>query len=231
MEEFRAAKVPPEMVPVFKKAEELISDFFTKVVYYPDKGRIEIDEERYMWVRASSLAQSFRGILEEVYGDRGTDQILYKFGKAVGQQEAREFHKKFDVQSPLEKLSAGPVYFSYSGWAFVDILPASAPSPDENYLLVYHHPSSFEAEFMSSGKKANRAICHINAGYSAGWCQESFSVPLEAREITCEAKGDQNCTFIMSHRNTMVRRLEMLEDLLSRGKKVEELRPEDLMVQ
>ena len=231
MAEFKAAKVPPEMVPVFLKSENTINEFFKKVVYQPEKGRIDIDGDRYMWVRATSLAVSFRNTLEEVYGDKGTDQIMYKFGKAVGIQEAKEFHKKFGITDPLEKLSAGPVYFSYSGWAFVDILPASAPSPDENYLLVYHHPGSFEAEpFLKKGEKSNRNICHINAGYSAGWCGESFGIPLEAREITCKAKGDDKCTFIMCHRSTMLRRLEILQDLLSKGKKVEELTTADLAI-
>jgi len=184
-----------------------------------------------MLVRATSLAVSFRHTLEDVYGDKGTDQIMYKFGKAVGLQEDKEFHKKFGLKDPLEKLSAGPVYFSYSGWAFVDILPASAPSPDENYLLVYHHPGSFEAEpFLKKGEKSSRNICHINAGYSAGWCEESFGIPLEAREITCRAKGDDKCTFIMCHRSTMLRRLEILQDLLSKGKKVEELTPGDIAI-
>lgn len=229
MAEFKAAKVPPDMVPVFTKAEGIIGQYFTKVHNYPEKGRIEIDGDRYMWVRATSLAVSFRRTLEEVYGEKGTDQIIYQFGKAVGIQEAKEFHKKFGITDPLEKLSAGPVYFSYSGWAFVDILPASAPSPDEKYLLVYHHPESFEAEpFLMKGQKSNRNICQINAGYSAGWCGESFGLPLEAREITCKAKGDDKCTFIMCHRSTMVRRLEILQDLLSKGKKVEELNPQDL---
>lgn len=219
------------MAPVFMKAEEIISKFFTKVEYYPEKGRIEIDNDRYMWVRASSLAVSFRNTIEDVYGEKGTDQIIYKFGKAVGVQEAKEFHKKFAIKDPMEKLSAGPVYFSYSGWAFVEVLPASAPSTDENYLLVYHHPESFEAEpFLKKGEKSNRNICHINAGYSAGWCEEAFGIPLEAREITCKAKGDEKCTFIMCHRSTMVRRLEVLHDLLAKGKKVEELKPEDLAV-
>lgn len=231
MTEFKAANVPPDMVPVFRKSEIIINDFFKKQVQMPEKGRIEIDSDRYMLVRASSLAVSFRETLEEVYGERGTDQIMYKFGKAVGIQEAKEFHKKFGITDPLEKLSAGPVYFSYSGWAFVDVLPASAPSPDENYLLVYHHPESFEAEpFVKKGTKSNRNICHINAGYSAGWCGESFGVQLDAREITCKAKGDDKCTFIMCHRNKMVSRLELLQELLSKGKKVEELTPSDLVV-
>lgn len=231
MVEFKAAKVPPEMAPVFMKADNTISQFFTKVSNYPEKGRIEIDGDRYMWVRASSLAVSFRKTIEDLYGEKGADQILYKFGKAVGVQEAKEFHKKFQIKDPMEKLSSGPVYFSYSGWAFVDILPASAPSPDENYLLVYHHPESFEAEpFLKKGEKSNRNICQINAGYSAGWCGEAFGVPLEAREITCKAKGDDKCTFIMCHRSAIVRRLEILQELLSKGKKVEELSPGDLAI-
>jgi PAS domain S-box-containing protein len=38
----------------------------------------------------------------------------------------------------------------------------------------------------------------MNAGYSSGWCEESFGIPLTAVEITCKAKGDKNCTFIMA---------------------------------
>ncbi len=231
MTEFKAAKVPSEMEDVFKKAEDTISDFFEKVTPHPEKGRIEIDDERYMWVRANSLALSFRNILEDVYGEKGTDQILYRFGKAVGHREAKEYHEKFGITNPMEKLSAGPVYFSYSGWAFVNILPASAPSADKTYLLVYHHPRSFEAEALKKeGETANRPICHINAGYSAGWCGESFGISLEAREITCEAKGDERCTFLMSHKTTIMKRLETLEELLSNGKKIEEIGPDDLAV-
>ncbi len=231
MAEFKAAKVPPELVPIFMKSEEMVSNFFNKIEPHPEKGRIEVGGERYMWVKATSLAISFRNTLEEVYGEKGTDQIIYKFGKAVGIQEAKEFHKKFGLKDPLERLAAGPVYFSYSGWAFVDILPASTPSPDENCVVVYHHPESFEAEpYVKKGEKANRNICHINAGYSAGWVEESFGLPLEAREITCKAKGDDKCTFILCHRNTIVKRLEIMQELLSKGKKVEDLKPEDLAI-
>lgn len=72
------------MVPVFLKSENTINEFFKKVIHQPEKGRIDIDGNRYMWVRATSLAVSFRHTLEEVYGDKGADQIMYKFGKAVG---------------------------------------------------------------------------------------------------------------------------------------------------
>jgi hypothetical protein len=39
----------------------------------------------------------------------------------------------------------------------------------------------------------------MNAGYSSGWCEESFDVPLVSAEIMCRAKGDEHCRFIMAH--------------------------------
>ncbi|MBU6996542.1 MAG: hypothetical protein HXS41_15365 [Theionarchaea archaeon] len=79
-------------------------------------------------------------------------------------------------------------------------------------------------------RESNRPICHINAGYSVGWCGESFGVPLEAREITCRAQGDEKCTFLMSHRSTILQRLQTLQMLLSKGRHVEDVKPEDLSV-
>ncbi|MBL4624810.1 MAG: hypothetical protein JKY42_06685, partial [Flavobacteriales bacterium] len=117
----------------------------------------------------------------------------------LGLEDAKQFHKKMGVTEPIEKLSAGPVHFAYSGWAFVDILPESNPSPDDNYFLKYHHPYSFEADsWMKSGVKSDHPVCIMNAAYSSGWCEESFGISLTAVEITCKAKGDENCTFIMA---------------------------------
>ncbi len=103
------------------------------------------------------------------------------------------FHERLGLTDPAMKLAAGPVYSAHVGWAFVDIFPESVPSPDENYFLIYAHPFSFEAGIQSEG-----SVCYMNAGYSAGWCEISFGVELGAREITCRAKGDDRCIFIMS---------------------------------
>jgi predicted hydrocarbon binding protein len=125
--------------------------------------------------------------------------FLFDIGHVLGMEDAKRFHKKMNLQNPIEKLSAGPVHFAYSGWAFVDISPESNPSPDENFFLKYNHPYSFEADsWMKSGKLSKFPVCTMNAAYSSGWCQESFGIPLTAVEITCKAKGDENCTFIMA---------------------------------
>jgi two-component sensor histidine kinase len=107
-----------------------------------------------------------------------------------------------NLSDPIQKLSTGPVHFAYTGWANVEILAGSNPSPDQNFLLKYHHHNSFEAQ---SWKRANRKsiepVCIMNCGYSAGWAEESFGIPLTAVEITCEAKGDEHCSFVMAPTN------------------------------
>jgi len=153
------------------------------------------------------MSIDFFETVENLYKDRGEEEalnvarsFLFDIAHAIGKQDAKKFHKKMNLKDPIEKLSAGPVHFSHSGWAFVNIFPESKPTPDEDFYLIYEHPFSFESDaWEKKGKKADFPVCVMNAGYSSGWCEESFGVPLVASEITCKAKGDETCRFIMAH--------------------------------
>jgi hypothetical protein len=80
----------------------------------------------------------------------------------------------------------------------VDISPESRPSPDEDFYLLYDHPYSFESDaWIQAGQASTAPVCIMNAGYSSGWCEESFGVALAAVEVLCKAKGDPCCRFIM----------------------------------
>jgi PAS domain S-box-containing protein len=48
----------------------------------------------------------------------------------------------------------------------------------------------------------------MNAGYSSGWCEESFGIPLVASEIMCKARGDSACRFIMAHPHKMAQYIQ-----------------------
>ena len=98
------------------------------------------------------------------------------------------------------RMALGPVHFAHVGWANVDIFDESAPAPNEDYFLAYSHPFSFEADsYLDNELPATHPVCHMNAGYSTGWCQSSFGIDLKAEEITCRAKGDKECIFVMAH--------------------------------
>lgn len=197
---------PNQFKPTFDKAEETVRNYFTKLKASPSKGRIEINEERYVLLRASSLSFGFLNKIRGLYADKGEKEayligrnFLFDIAHVLGMEDAKNFHVKMNLTDPVSKLSAGPIHFAYTGWAFVDILEESKPSPDEDFFMKYHHPYSFEADsWIREGVKSEYPVCVMNAGYSSGWCEESFGIPLTAIEISCRAKGDENCTFIMA---------------------------------
>ncbi len=199
-------RVPDAIKPLFDKAQQTVGEYFCNLKMDPTRGTIEINDQRYVLVRASALSNDFLDTVRQLYSDRGDKEamtigknFLFDIAHVIGINDAKNFHQKMNLDDPIAKLSAGPVHFAYSGWAFVDILPESSPTPDDNYFLTYNHPFSFEADsWIRSGKSSDTPVCVMNAGYSSGWCEESFGIPLTAVEVTCKAKGDEHCTFIMS---------------------------------
>ena len=198
--------VPDAIKPVFDEAQKTVGEYFRNLKMDPTRGTIEINDQRYVLVRASALSNDFLNTIQQLYADRGEKEamsigknFLFDIAHVIGTNDGKNFHQKMNLTEPIAKMSAGPVHFAYSGWAYVDILPESSPSPDDNFYLIYHHPFSFEADsWIRSGKKSNTPVCIMNSGYSSGWCEESFGFPLTSVEVTCKAKGDEHCTFIMS---------------------------------
>lgn len=198
--------VPPAMQPLFDIAQQTVRDYFKDLRMDPSKGTIEINDQRYVLVRASAFSKGFLETIQRLYADKEESEafaigrnFLFDYAHVIGLHDARDFHARMHVTDPIAKLSAGPVHFAYSGWAYVDISPDSHPTPDENFCLIYDHPYSFEADsWKRAGVLSKEPVCIMNAGYSSGWCEESFGIELTAVEVSCRARGDARCTFIMS---------------------------------
>lgn len=198
--------VPVNFKEIFEKAELHVADYFSDSTFSPNEGEILINGERYILIRSAALSYEFHDIMRELYMDQGPSEaerignnFLFDIGQVLGKKDAKAFHEKMNLKDPIEKLSAGPVHFAYTGWANVEILPDSHPTPNEDFLLRFHHHNSFEAQSWKKAKrKSNEPVCIMNCGYSAGWCEESFGIPLTTVEVSCEAKGDEHCTFVMA---------------------------------
>ena len=196
----RIVKCPEPFTPLFAAAEDIMDGFFTDLDRDPARGDIQISGVRYLLMRTESLAIELQEELRKTFGDAGSRQIRYKLARALGMRDARMFHERLGVEQAEMKLALGPVHFAHVGWASVDIFPESTPQPNEDYFLAYDHPYSFEAaSYLENGIESDHPVCHMNAGYSAGWCEVSFGVELKAEEITCRAKGDEKCIFVMAH--------------------------------
>ena len=207
MQDLTTVTVPEPLVPIFLQAQDYVSRYFEGRRFDPTQGTIEIFGQRYILVRAGAMSVEFFDLILRLYEDQGEDEavavarsLLFDIAHAIGAADARSFHTKMDLEDPIAKLSAGPIHFAYTGWAFVDVSAESRPSPDESYYLLYDHPYSFESDaWVRAGKRGTFPVCVMNAGYSSGWCEESFGVTLVASELLCKAQGDDCCRFVMAH--------------------------------
>jgi signal transduction histidine kinase/ActR/RegA family two-component response regulator len=199
-------KVPEPFRPFFEEAQETVRQFFSLTHTDPTQATIEISGERYVLLRASSLSVDFLDTIKRLYAEYGEDEavaigrnFLFDIAHVIGMEDAKNFHRKMGVTDPIAKLAAGPVHFAYAGWAFVEISPDSDPQPNEDFFLKYDHPFSFEADsWIKAGQFSKSPVCIMNCGYSSGWCEQSFGIPLTAVELSCKAAGDETCTFIMA---------------------------------
>jgi len=143
----KTVDVPEQFEPIFARAEQVVSEYFAGRSHDPSRAAIEIDGERYVLVRAASLSIEFFAMVRRLFGpgreadaDEFSRHILFDLAHAIGKSDAENFHAKMHLEDPVARLSAGPVHFAHSGWAFVKILPESNPSPDQDYYLIYDHP-------------------------------------------------------------------------------------------
>ena len=214
----RTVKVPAVFAPAFEAAQAYVSRYFEAREGDPEKGTISISGERYILVRAASMSVEFFDLVRSLYADKGDDEarsvasnLLFDTAHAIGKADALVFHEKMGVTDPIERLSAGPIHFAFAGWAFVEILADSRPSPDENFFLVYDHPFSFESHAWLDKKRTSETpVCIMNAGYSSGWCEVSFGLPLVAVETECLAAGGTRCRFVMAPPSRIEAHLERL---------------------
>lgn len=198
--------VPEPMSELFKSIEDKVDEYFDDIHFDPNSGEIVIHGQRYVLFRTDSLSYEFIDLIKERYSDKTEHEaisignnFLYDNAKVIGKKDAIAFHRRLNLNTPIEKLSAGPIHFAFTGWANVEILPGSNPVPDENFLLRFQHHNSFEAQaWINAGRKSDIPVCTMNCGYSAGWCEESFGLSLTTVELTCEAQGAEGCTFIMA---------------------------------
>jgi diguanylate cyclase (GGDEF)-like protein/PAS domain S-box-containing protein len=205
-ERLTTVKVPPPFEEPFLRAQRYVARYFADRVEHPDTATISIAGERYVLMRAASLSVEFVEMVTKLYQHKGdaearnvANNLLFDLAHSIGKADARSFQQKMAVSDPIDNLSAGPIHFAFSGWAFVNISPESRPSPDEDYFLLYDHPFSFESHsWLAKGKRSDAPVCIMNAGYSSGWCEESFGLPLVAVEIECTAAGGKHCRFIMA---------------------------------
>jgi len=147
----KTVRVPDALAPLFEQAQSYVERYFADQKSEPERANIEIAGQRYVLVRAAALSVEFYSLVRRLYEREDEAQsvahgLLFDLAHAMGMSDALTFAERMDVRDPIARMSAGPIHFAYAGWAFVDILPESAPSADSEFYLLYDHPYSFESD-------------------------------------------------------------------------------------
>jgi len=108
-------KTPENFVPVFRKAQKTVKDYFKNIDFNPSQGAITINDDRYVLIRASSLSFDFFKGIKQLYRDEQENDafdigqnFLFDIGHLIGMEDAKQFHEKMNLKDPIEKLSTGP---------------------------------------------------------------------------------------------------------------------------
>ena len=189
------------------EAHEKVRRYFKTLELRAEAGEIDVMGERYVLVRAASLSVEFFDMVVHLYDDQDDADaaaiahgLLFDISHAIGRADARAFNDHFEHETLVERLAAGPAHFSHTGWATVELLAESEMTFGDDFRLVYNHHNSFEADAWLQAKDgADFPVCTMSAGYSSGWLSESCDMDLVSTEITCRARGDENCCFVMAH--------------------------------
>ncbi|MDX1653072.1 MAG: histidine kinase dimerization/phosphoacceptor domain -containing protein [Brumimicrobium sp.] len=198
--------VPEALRDLFLNLQSKFEGHFRQLQFNPEKGELTLNGERYILLRSSSLSYDFFQALVSLF-KKGKNEsafnlasdLLYEIAHIIGKSDAKYYHKNLKLKDPHTKLAAGPVHFAYTGWAYVDISEDSIPVASDEYFLKYKHKRSFEADaWLNSGEIPQGAVCAMSAGYSSGWCEESYGIELAAVEINCRAVSEGECEFIMA---------------------------------
>ena len=215
--------VPDSLSEIFGAVEKKVEEHFTDFNYDPVSGEITVHGQRYILFRSDSMSYEFMDFIKERYSDRSEKEaesignnFLYDNSKVIGKKDATALHKTLNLKEPIEKLSAGPIHFAFTGWANVEIFPESNPVSGDDFFLKFQHHNSFEAQsWIKAGKKSKIPVCTMNCGYSAGWVEESYNTALTTVEVTCEAQGADSCTFIMAPPHKIEQYIEEAVDISS----------------
>jgi hypothetical protein len=208
----KSVKVPPHFEPPFANAENLVSKLFEKIVRRPEQGTIHIGEDRYILMRAEGLYLSWFDAMAQTFGEDAAGEFIYNSAREIGRSDSIAFAEAMKIEDNLAKLAAGPVHFSFAGWAFVEILGDSNPSPDTGFYVHYYHPNTFESETNKKrGKTLSFCGCLFSSGYSAGWVSAAFNLELHGRELRCISKGDEDCEFIMAPSDQLEERAQKVK--------------------
>ncbi len=161
------------------------------------RGRISVGRERFILVSAAAMG-ALRKELVETVGPALAAEVLFRFGRRCGREDAVRVREEWGVADPARALGMGPLLHAFTGVARV--IPsdtrggAAAPAH-----LAGTWEDSYEAdEHLRLIGAAAAPACWTLAGYASGYASEILHRELVCRETACRAAGERECRWVLT---------------------------------
>lgn len=172
-------------------------DLSKEITFDFDHGITSFRESRLLILDANALGLLRQSLIEEL-GTEAARAFFLRLGYQNGYTDFMQMKLRYEFDSELELLSAGPVIHTWEG-----IVKAIPREIDYNRARGHFYFSgiwqnSYEAEqHLSYNEHSTDCVCWSLMGYASGWCSSFFGAKVLAIETDCVGKGDVECRFVI----------------------------------
>ncbi len=163
-----------------------------------EKGRITLGKERMLLVSADAMG-ALRRELHEALGPALAAEVLFRFGRRCGEEEAERILRDLKVEDREEALQMGPLLHAFEGVTRVHTGAIRSDPEDGGFYMEGTWEDSYEAEqHLRLFGTADGPVCRTLAGYASGYASTVMDLDLLCRERSCKGKGDSLCSWTLS---------------------------------
>ncbi|MBS0352923.1 MAG: sigma 54-interacting transcriptional regulator [Proteobacteria bacterium] len=173
-----------------------LRDIAARLRFAPEDGRIWLDDERTVLLRASVFAGLRRELLETLGVDKAR-ALFTRIGYSAGARDATLAIKLRGGRRLTDVFAVGPQLHALEG--FVAVEPIRIDIDVEqglHYVEQLWHDSVEATTHMEAAGVAAEPVCWMQAGYASGFNSALFGRPILFREVECRGAGHAHCHII-----------------------------------
>ena len=173
-----------------------LRDIAARLRFAPEDGRIWLDDERAVLLRASVFAGLRRELLESL-GVEKARALLTRVGYSAGARDATLAVSLRGSRQLTDVFAVGPQMHALEG--FVAVEPIRIEIDVEkgiHYVEQIWHDSMEAAAHIEAAGLATESVCWMQIGYASGFNSALFGRPILFREVACRGAGDLHCHII-----------------------------------
>ncbi|MBN8285179.1 MAG: sigma 54-interacting transcriptional regulator [Zoogloea sp.] len=173
-----------------------LRDIAARLRFAPEDGRIWIDDERAVLLRASVFAGLRRELLESLGAEKAR-ALLTRVGYSAGARDATLAVNLRGSRQLTDVFAVGPQMHALEG--FVAVEPIRIEIDVEkgiHYVEQIWHDSMEAAAHIEAAGLAAESVCWMQIGYASGFNSALFGRPILFREVACRGAGDPHCQII-----------------------------------